>query len=143
MMNVNTINNLSIELKATRDNFDLFSNFIESCLSKAGIINHDNPNILLASEEIIVNIIDYAFLKDKGNLLINFSHNDNKIEISFTDSGQPFNPLELPETDINLPLEERGLGGYGVLIVKKLMDSVLYENINGKNHLTIIKHIHK
>ena len=52
-----------------------------------------------------------------------------------------FNPLEQHDTITDLPLEKRGLGGYGILIIKKIMDSVLYEYVNENNRLTIIKNI--
>jgi len=138
---MNITNNVTIELKATRDNFNLFIDFIESGLSKAEINNQYSSNILLACEEVIVNIIDYGYSLVQGNITIDFSHIENKIEITFSDCGIPFNPLELPETDTKVSLDKRGLGGYGVLIVKKMMDSVLYEYVNGKNRLTIIKNI--
>jgi len=142
MTNEKAINSDSIELKAARDNFNLFIGFIKSFLSKSGISSADEGKILLASEEIIVNIIDYAYPVGNGTISINIDKTKNAISATFSDSGKPFNPLVVPETDINLPLEERGIGGYGILMVKKFMDSVNYEYKNGKNCLTIIKQIH-
>lgn len=138
----NVINFNSIELKATRDNFNLFIGFIKSFLSNSGISSADEGKVLLASEEIIVNIIDYAYPLGNGTILISIYNTKNSIRVTFCDSGNPFNPLAAPETDINLPIDERGIGGYGILMVKKFMDSVQYEYKNGKNCLTIIKQIH-
>lgn len=142
MPSENVINFDSIELKATRDNFNLFIGFLKSFMSNNGISSGDEGKVLLASEEIIVNIIDYAYPVGNGTISININKTENAIRATFSDSGKPFNPLTAPETDINLPLEERGIGGYGILMVKKFMDSVHYEYKNGKNCLTIIKNIH-
>ena len=61
------------------------------------------------------------------------------LTVSFTDSGKPFNPLELPDPDITLSAEKRRIGGLGIYLTKKFMDKVEYEYRDGKNILTIKK----
>lgn len=132
-----------IELIADRNNFYQFINFIEKYLEIVEIPKEEKSNILVAAEEIIINIIYYAYAKEKGTIEINLWYDENSIYLNFTDYGKPFNPLELQETDVSLPIDERGDGGYGILIVKKIMDSVNYEYRNGKNSITLIKYINK
>jgi sigma-B regulation protein RsbU (phosphoserine phosphatase) len=57
----------------------------------------------------------------------------------FTDHGRPFNPLEHEDPDITLPLEEREVGGLGLLIVKKTMDTIRYNREGGANRLEFSK----
>jgi sigma-B regulation protein RsbU (phosphoserine phosphatase) len=40
---------------------------------------------------------------------------------------------------VTLPLEERDIGGLGIFIVKKTMDSVCYRRNGDKNELAITK----
>ena len=54
-------------------------------------------------------------------------------------SGVPFDPLLKPDPDVTLPAEERQIGGLGIYMVKKSMDSMEYERRDGKNILTIRK----
>ena len=66
--------------------------------------------------------------------------NLTKKEFFFTiiDMGVEFNQLEVN----NNPLEkddDRPLGGLGILMVKKIMDSYTYDRINGKNILVFVK----
>ncbi len=61
--------------------------------------------------------------------------------ITFIDNGIPFDPLTKADPDITLPAEERGIGGLGVYMVKKTMDDISYEYINGQNILKIRKNI--
>ena len=61
------------------------------------------------------------------------------VQITFRDSGIPYNPLEKPDPDITKPAEEREIGGLGIYIVKKSMDEVLYRYEDGQNILTIRK----
>lgn len=55
------------------------------------------------------------------------------------DNGKPYNPLEKEDPDVTLSAEERGIGGLGIFMVKKSMDSLDYEYQDGKNILTIKK----
>jgi serine/threonine-protein kinase RsbW len=97
-------------------------------------------NFHLVVEEIVVNVCSYAYTDD-GPFTITVDNKDQVISIVFKDSGIPFNPLERPDPDINLPLEDRQIGGLGIFLTKKLMDEVKYENSNGNNVLTITKKI--
>lgn len=57
------------------------------------------------------------------------------------DHGSYFNPLDIGNPDTNLTAEEREIGGLGIFLVKKNVDEIQYENIDGKNVLTIKKHL--
>jgi anti-sigma regulatory factor (Ser/Thr protein kinase) len=57
------------------------------------------------------------------------------------DKGVPFDPLKKPDPDITLSAEEREIGGLGIFITKKTMDTVTYAYENGENILTMTKKI--
>ena len=130
-----------IELTAEKSNFNLFMNFIEQ---RCNLFVKDNSilNLLLtACEEIVVNIINYAYPKAAGKLKIIFNCNNEMLTIEFVDCGEKFNPLEISEVDISKSLEEREPGGLGILMVKRLMDNVVYNYKEKENHLIIMKNI--
>ena len=58
-----------------------------------------------------------------------------------SDKGIPFDPLKKTDPDLSLTAEEREIGGLGIFITKKTMDSVEYAYENGENILTMIKKI--
>jgi serine/threonine-protein kinase RsbW len=96
--------------------------------------------INLALEEIFSNVINYAYTdKDKHIIIVEFSLDDNKLYIKIQDDGQVFNPLEVSEPNISLPVEEREIGGLGIHIVRELMDQVKYSRQNHTNILTLTK----
>ncbi len=66
---------------------------------------------------------------------IDIIRDQRAVEITFIDSGKPYDPLAKADPDTSLPLEERQVGGMGILIVKESMDAVNYENKNGKTSL--------
>lgn len=97
--------------------------------------------ITVCVEEIFVNIASYAYPAGTGKARLDMDNKDGIISIIFSDSGTPFDPLAVKEPDITLPAEERGVGGLGILMVRKTMDEVAYAFRDGRNILTIKKHI--
>jgi anti-sigma regulatory factor (Ser/Thr protein kinase) len=55
------------------------------------------------------------------------------------DSGKEFDPTLQPEADVTLSLEERPVGGLGIFLIRRVMQSVEYQRVDGKNILTMVK----
>ena len=111
---------------------DFIDGFLEehSCTMKA--LNQIN----IAAEEIFVNIAHYSG-SDKARITL--TESDGVVSITFGDRGTPYDPLSRPDPDTTLSAEERQIGGLGIYIVKKTMDSVNYEYRDGCNVFTIRK----
>lgn len=88
--------------------------FLENCIPKEHFSEDTFRWILLAVEEIFVNVANI-------------------------DRGVPFNPLEKEKPDLTLGVQERNVGGLGIHLVKQCMDQISYEYKDGKNRLTIVK----
>ena len=112
--------------------------FLEEHLEEWSCPMKTLTQINIAAEEIFVNIAHYS---GSPTAAISLSREGSSAVLTFTDSGTPYNPLEKPDPDVTLSAEERGIGGLGIYIVKKSMDSVSYEHKDGHNVLTIRKTI--
>ena len=96
----------------------------------------------LAVEEAVVNVIDYAYPPGtEGDISVRAMANDQRLKLIISDEGTPFDPTEKALADTTLSAEERPVGGLGILLVRKLMDSINYERIDGKNVLTLRKYL--
>ena len=95
----------------------------------------------LVIEEIFVNIANYAYHPETGSatFCIEFEENPNAVLMTFIDAGKPYNPLEAEAPDTTLAIEERDVGGLGIFLVKKNVDDISYEYIDGKNILRMKK----
>ena len=94
----------------------------------------------LAAEEAIVNVIRYAYPKEKGEVEVRLAVSSQGIELTLRDRGSPFNPLtDAPPVDIQSPLEERGEGGLGVFLMRQCVDELHYQREQEGNVLTLIK----
>ena len=125
---------------AIRENLDQVLAFLDSQLESWNCPLRVQMQLDVAVEELFVNIASYAYGDKTGIADITIELLPAQVvQITFRDSGIPYNPLEKPDPDITKPAEEREIGGLGIYIVKKSMDEVLYRYENGQNILTIRK----
>ena len=99
--------------------------------------------ICVAIEEVFVNVAHYAYPDSQGDmtLRIGFDEESRTVTFCMTDKGVPFDPLKKPDPDITLSAEDREIGGLGIFITKKTMDTVTYAYENGENILTMTKKV--
>ncbi|MCR5547325.1 MAG: ATP-binding protein [Bacteroidales bacterium] len=95
--------------------------------------------IRLSIEEVVENIVQYAYDQGHGWLEAETRREGDSVVIILRDAGTPFDPLAKPDPDITLPAEQRQIGGLGIYLCKQLMDSVKYTYENGCNVLTLSK----
>jgi serine/threonine-protein kinase RsbW len=96
--------------------------------------------INLVLEEALSNIIYYAFDDDETHKIeISIIKEDDILTIEIIDDGIPFDPASQEQPDISLPAEERPVGGLGIFLISKIMDTVKYSRNNNLNILTVTK----
>ena len=115
--------------------------FVEEQLDNIGASMKASMQISVAVEEIFVNVAHYAYCGESGDVFVSLDEEGENLKLVFSDSGIPFDPLEKSDPDITLSADERQIGGLGIFMVKKSMDSVYYERRDGKNILTMIKKV--
>lgn len=100
------------------------------CDEVAGLAEDLKFNIRLCVEEVEENILGYS-----GTTWVDVeTYMENGwLVIGFRDGGVEFDPLAMPEPDINAPLEQRQIGGLGIFLCKKIMNEVEYRFENGCN----------
>ena len=135
---------MQMVLKNQLESADQLSLFLKELGIKHNVPKNVISEIDLALGELILNIIKYAY-KEKQNSSIHLECNikDNKITFILIDDGAAFNPLEYKVQDEDIPLENKTIGGLGIMIVKKFMDFITYERKDNKNQLTLIKLVKK
>ena len=95
-------------------------------------------SINLAMEEAVTNVIMYSGSKTVD---ITARTKDDEIIFTVTDSGKPFDPTAVPDVDVSQNAGDRPVGGLGIHMYRKIMDSVTYKRQDNKNVLTLIKKI--
>ena len=115
--------------------------FVKDCLDRENCPRRVLLEILVAVEEIFVNIAHYAYNPKIGTAIIRCAvdHDPDTAVITFLDEGFPYNPLSRDDPDVTLTAEKRKIGGLGIYMVKKTMDDVEYEYRDGRNILVLKK----
>lgn len=114
--------------------------FVEEVCEAMGFDGALTAQLTLAIEEAVVNVMKYAYPPQKrGDVTIEAQSNDLRLKFTIIDSGMPFDPTVRAEVDTTLSAEDRPIGGLGIHLVRKIMDSINYERVDSLNVLTLRK----
>lgn len=129
------------DIEARNENLDAVLQFVDEQLEEAGCFMKTQMQIDLAVEEIFVNIANYAYDPEIGpaTVRVEVEPDGSAVSITFIDHGVPYDPLAKADPDVSLSAEDRKIGGLGIFLVKKSMDDIKYEYVNGSNILTMKK----
>lgn len=133
---------MELKIAAELSNLDQVKKFITDELEAYGFGMKQMFQVELAVEEIFTNIAHYAYQPDHGDAWIRCQVERGEQDtcvITFVDMGTPYNPLEKEDPDLTLETENREIGGLGIFLTKKLMDTMEYKYEAGKNILIISK----
>lgn len=130
-----------LTVEANIENLEKVTEFVDSELELVGCPMKAVFQINVAIDELFSNIAFYAYKPEDGNATIQFEVVEEPLSviITFIDTGKPYDPLAKDDPDISLDADEREVGGLGIYLVKKSMDSIEYEYKDGKNILKIKK----
>ena len=133
----------SLRIHATIAEAETALDPITDLLEEIGADRKAAYKVRLALDELLVNVVSYAYDGKDGEVEIVYETSDEPrtISISIIDSGKPFNPLEVEEPELSDNIHERKIGGLGIFIVKNTMDEVAYRRENNQNIMTIKKKI--
>jgi serine/threonine-protein kinase RsbW len=133
-----------LKLRNDMAELDKLHRFIEKLGRKLRLSKKYIVETNLALEEVVSNIIAYAY-RDRKDHFIKISaipQDNGPLVLRVEDSGRPFNPLKAAEPDLTYgDLENCDIGGLGIHLVRKLMDDVSYNYHECKNVLEMKKSI--
>ncbi|MBR5116883.1 MAG: ATP-binding protein [Lachnospiraceae bacterium] len=130
-----------LTIEAVMDNLDQVLAFVDEQLEACECpIRYQLP-IDVAVEELYTNIASYAYSPEIGTATVRVEVKDDPLSviITFVDEGVPYDPLKKADPDLNVEIEDRQVGGFGIFMVKNSMDEVTYEYKDGQNILRIRK----
>jgi serine/threonine-protein kinase RsbW len=129
---------LSLHLPAKLENLGRFKESVADCVSTEGFDQKRIQEIELALEEALVNIFNYAYPEEAGDVEVNCKIENGQFIIEIIDAGIPFDMTSLSDPDLTADVDERKIGGLGIFLLKKMVDEVRYRREKDQNILNLI-----
>ncbi len=101
-------------------------------------------SISVALDELLTNTILYGLAGDpgdRGEVTVDAELHADRLEVTLSDNGRPFDPFTRSAPDTTLSVEDRPIGGLGIHLVRRLVDDVRYERRSGRNIVVLTKRL--
>ncbi|MFB2877857.1 ATP-binding protein [Floridanema aerugineum] len=136
-----------LTVPGTLDSLSKISKYVLSAASAAGLDKKATYRLRLAVDEIATNVISYGYedAKIQGNLDLQAKIDDSSLTILMEDRAAAFDPTTkfiLEEDSINLPIQQRAIGGLGVYLAIQGVDRFMYERIGDRNRNIFVVNLH-
>jgi anti-sigma regulatory factor (Ser/Thr protein kinase) len=132
-----------------RKDFEIKNDLTEIDILTAGILVLCRNNgigedfyydIRLALEEAVSNTIKYGYEDEQVHMIrVRAGMENQEFFIEIEDDGKAFNPLDTPDPNLSLPVEEKPIGGLGIYLLRAVMDQVEYRRDGTRNILRMTK----
>lgn len=95
----------------------------------------------LSVEEALANVISHGFPDDRHRAVIRVEY--QKIDgyrflVRIIDNGVAFDPTAVVSPDIAESVEDAGIGGHGVRLMRHFLEAISYERKGDENHLLLV-----
>jgi serine/threonine-protein kinase RsbW len=142
-MDATTTDLVKLDLPANYRSLSVLSACIRELLVHVEGLNPDAKliyGVQLAAHEVCTNIVEHAYgmaPDARINVAITLAPTPRRIEIELLDHGKPFDMAAIAEPDLSEPREE----GYGLYLIRTLMDEVSYTPHASGNRWTLVKQL--
>ncbi len=139
-LNANIV--IVIDLPAKHVYLPILGNCIKTMLTNVPRLQQRDVvtyNAELAVYEACTNIVEHAYGNTSGRIeaTVTLTSGPIRLIVDLVDSGAGFDLTAVPEPN----LDEPQIHGYGLFLVRELMDEVIYRSEAGRNHWRLVKNL--
>jgi serine/threonine-protein kinase RsbW len=129
-----------LKLNCEKSRLSELRDFLTDVLTDAKLSEINKNQIILAVEEVCANLIIHSHAcNPKDSITLDVTQDRQKIIFEIKDSGKAFNLLEYKEPRLSDVIKEKRKGGLGIILVKKIMDSIEFESAGNQNICRLTK----
>ena len=142
-MSVQSSEVIRLDLPATHKHLNILGACISELLARVENVDEREAiiyNLQLAAHEACANIIDHAYageVERRIKITLTLAARPRRLIIELHDTGCSFDLASVPEPN----LDEAHDHGYGLFLMRSLMDEVTYTSRPEGNHWSLVKHL--
>jgi serine/threonine-protein kinase RsbW len=130
----------SLHVSAELKNLAAVRDFVEASAAALRVDPDDTLDVIQSIDELACNIIVHGYQGRAGTIEIEVEHDHEALIVRLRDQAPVFDPTQAPMPDVNLPLDERPIGGMGIYLVRHMMDAFTHRvTPQGGNEVTVVK----
>lgn len=135
----------TLQLKAHPDSLSALNQFVSGFCESHHIGTEVMYELQLVLEELIVNVYMHGGASVDGELTaaVSLGCEGSRLQMTVTDNGRQFDPLARCAPSTDLGLDERPVGGLGIMLVREMMDDMHYQYVDGTNQLSMSKSLER
>jgi serine/threonine-protein kinase RsbW len=116
--------------------------FVRAYLADAGVDGEIESDLVQAVDELACNVVEHGYHGSAGSIEVAMGRVGDSVEVRLRDSAPSFDPRSVPEPRLDLPLDQRPLGGMGVHLARALTDRIDHRILpGGGNEVVVTKRI--
>lgn len=125
------------------ESLEAFRQFLkENCSGRPGVTEEVLYDVQLAVDEACTNIITHGYAgMDPGSIILDLEMKPEYLKIYLTDFGHSFEPGNVSVPDVDAPIEERELGGFGLFFIQQSVDQIEYRATEDGNVMILTKYL--
>lgn len=114
--------------------------FVESSARSLGVNETAVPDLVLAVDEAVTNIIVHGYKHQPGSVEVSIDADGTALIVRLRDKAPGFDPCSYPKLNLRSSLEKDTPGGFGLHLINKAVDDISYRIPHaGGNELTLVK----
>lgn len=115
--------------------------FMDDFFARTGIADEHRMPMQFVVEEWFTNLVKYS-RGGTQDIVLDLKRERGRLVISLTDIGVlPFDIRAVPDVDVDRDLKDRKPGGLGVHLVKRMVDDIDYEYVDGRSTTIFVKEL--
>ena len=115
--------------------------FMDGFFARAGVGDVHRMPMQFAVEELFTNLVKYS-RGGTRDILVELAKENGRLVVSLTDFDvERFDIRTVPDVDVNKKLADRRPGGLGIHLLKRMVDDVGYEYVDGRSTTTFVKEL--
>jgi anti-sigma regulatory factor (Ser/Thr protein kinase) len=134
----------TLTVPGTLDSLDDIGAFIMAASKAAGFETKIAYRLRLAVDEIATNVITHGYEEAgiTGDVMLSSELSDTALTVVLEDTAAEYDPTtrDVPDS-LDLPLEERPIGGLGIFLTIRNVDSFGYERRGDRNRYTFVMNL--